>query len=332
MAYSEAALIDRPISHTEIIEKIDKFCREDIRDRVLTQEIIIYLGLLIKLQPVLVKGLLTLRVGYLIVLLTSELVMELRITQDEAYEKLMELSPFEIQTRLHQVLTDYQGLGATVFQQESLHLNQSPDRIEWTIDRPDKQIDPPSIDWRYQRRKDGAINRVDRDFYPSVWRLLEHCKGLTIGDKLEKRNRLDSDLILSEMTPGEKNFALRIEHLLNKIVAPEYRQLNIEALIALAALSERNPDLNIEEYIVLDVLVGHAVRLAWLDLELPKDPATQLDPTAFDAANYDRYKSLAWSAFYQTSPYICASYIVKSLQFLSQLASADSPIKSGQLG
>ncbi len=320
MAYSEDALINCPMSHTEIMEKIDKFCREDIRDRVLTQEIIIYLGLLIKSQPNLVKGLLTLRVGYLIVLLTSELVMELEITQDQAYEKLMQLSPFEIQTRLHQVLTDYQGLGDTVFQQESLHLNQSPQQIQWIISSKEKRLDSPSIDWRYQRSKDGAINRVDRDFYPSVWRLLQHCKGLTIGDKLEKRNRLDSEIILSEMTPGEKNFALRIEHLLNKIVAPEYRQLNIEALMALAALSERNPDLNIEEYIVLDVLIGHAVRLAWLDVELPKATTPQLDLAAFTSANYDGYKSFAWSAFYQCSPYICANYIVKSLQFLSQLA------------
>jgi phosphorylase kinase alpha/beta subunit len=148
--------------------------------------------------------------------------------------------------------------------------------------------------------------------------LLEHCKGLTVGDKLEKRNRLDSIILLSEMTPGEKNFALRIEHLLNKIPAPEYRQLNREALIALAALSELNPSLNIEEYIVLDVLIGHAVRLAWLDGESPK--ATQLDFTAFEPANYDRYKSHAWDSFYESSPHICANYIAKSLQFLSQLA------------
>jgi phosphorylase kinase alpha/beta subunit len=331
MAYSKDALIDRPMSHTEITDKIDEFCR-DIRDRVLTQEIIIYLGLLIKARPNLVQGLLTLRVGYLILLLTSELVMELKIAQDEAYEKLMELSPFEIQTRLDRVLSDYQGLGNTVFQQESLHLNRSQNQIEWIVNTTTEYVGTPTIDWRYQRRKDGAINRVDRDFYPSVWRLLEHCKGLTIGDKLEKRNRLDSEIILSEMTPGEKNFALRIEHLLNKIVAPEYRKLNIEALIALAALSERNPDLNIEEYIVLDVLIGHAVRLAWLDVDLPKATATQFNESAFDPANYDLYKSMAWSTFYQSTPYVCASYLVKSLQFLSQLADSDSTIKSGALG
>jgi phosphorylase kinase alpha/beta subunit len=124
------------------------------------------------------------------------------------------------------------------------------------------------------------------------------------------------------MTPGEKNFALRIEHLLNKIVAPEYRQLNIEALMVLAALSERNPDLNVEEYIVLDVLIGHAVRLAWLDVEFPKPTVIPLDRSAFDPGNYDLYKASAWSAFYQSSPSICANYIVKSLQFLSQLATA----------
>lgn len=322
MAYTEDALIDTPMSHTEIAEKIELFCREDIRDRVLTQEVIIYLGLLIKTEPQLVKGLLTLRVGYLIVLLTSELVMELKIAQDEAYEKLMELSPFEIKTRLHQVLTDYQDLGKAVFQQESLHLNQAQDRIQWSVNAT-QNLDRPSINWLYQRRKEGAIARFDRDFYPSIWRLLEHCKGLTIGDKLEKRNRLDSKLILAEMTPGEKKFALRIEHLLNKIVAPEYRKLNIEALMALAALSERNPELNIEEYIVLDVLIGHAVRLAWLDVDLPKVIDLQLDPTAFDPANYALYKSSAWRAFYQSSPDTCANYIVKSLQFLSQLANTE---------
>jgi phosphorylase kinase alpha/beta subunit len=329
MAYSQDSLIDRPMSHHEIAEKIDRFCREDIRDRVLTQEIIIYLSLLIKSEPQLIKGLLTLRVGYLILLLTSELAMELHITQDEAYERLMQLSPFDIYSHLRQVLSDYQGLGNTVFQQESLHLNQSQERIEWVVNTTDSNLETPPQGWLNQRKREGAIVRVNRDFYPSIWRLLEHCKGLVIGDKLERRNRLDSELILSEMTPGEKNFALRIEHLLNKVNAPEYRQLNIEALVTLATLSDRNPELNIEEYIVLDVLIGHAVRLAWLDPNLVKHGIENLDTSAFYPQNYDKYKSRAWNNFYQTSPYICANYIIKSLQFLSQLATTRSIVTSG---
>jgi phosphorylase kinase alpha/beta subunit len=139
---------------------------------------------------------------------------------------------------------------------------------------------------------------------------MKHCKGLVIGDKLERRNRLDSQIILSEMTPGEKNFALRVEHLLNKIQAPEYRQVNIEALMELAAMLEHNPDLQIEEYIVLDVLVGHAVRLGWLN-HFPEK-----------ANQYDEYKAAAWRAFYNTSPSDCASYILHAFCFLTQVEQA----------
>jgi phosphorylase kinase alpha/beta subunit len=59
--------------------------------------------------------------------------------------------------------------------------------------------------------------------------------------------------MLSEMTAGERNFALLVEHLLNKIEAPEYRKVNLEALLELAAIAAKNPSLQIEEYIVLDV-------------------------------------------------------------------------------
>jgi phosphorylase kinase alpha/beta subunit len=320
MAYSKDALIDRPMSHMEIVDRIDKYCREDIRDRMLTQEVIIYLSLLIKSEPQSVTGLITLRVGYLILLLTSEIALEDNITQDEAYERLMDMSPYRISTLLRQVLTDYQGLGQVLFQQESLHLDRSQNQIEWLVNI-DRTVDRmPTMGWLEHRKRSGAIVRLDRDFYPNLWQLLKHCKGIAIGDKLEKRNRLESKQILSEMTPNEQNFALRVEHLLNKIVAPEYRQLNIEALQVLCVLSARNPSLNIAEYIVLDVLIGHAVRLAWLDPDCPKLQADNLPSTAFDSADYDRYKSQAWTEFYQISPATCCKYLVKSLQFLTELA------------
>ncbi len=316
MAYSEDSLIDAPIAHAELVEKIDTFCREDIRDRVLTQEILIYLSLLIKAEPRSLDGMLTLRVGYLILLITSEIAIEQHLTQDEAYEALMGLSPFEIKTRLRHVAIDYQKVDRLVFQQESLHLSQNQD-IRWNLQSEAEPIPTPGGGWLRQRRRDGAVTRLATNFYPSIWQLLEHCPGIIVGDKLEKRNRLESAPILAEMTPGERNFALRVEHLLNKITAPEYRQMNIEALMALAALSEQNPNLRVAEYIVLDVLIGHAVRLAWLDPNLPKPLATgKLD---LREAVYAQYKAQAWSNFYETSPQICASYIVKSLQFLSQL-------------
>ncbi|MBE9107439.1 glycosyl hydrolase family 15, partial [Nostoc cf. edaphicum LEGE 07299] len=120
------------------------------------------------------------------------------------------------------------------------------------------------------------------------------------------RNRLDSEIMLSEMTAGERNFALLVEHLLNKIEAPEYRQVNIEALIELGAIAANNPKLQIEEYIVLDVLIGHAVRLAWLENHNHRSD------------RYDEDKASAWRSFYNTSPRDCASYILKAFRFLTE--------------
>ncbi len=308
-SYSEASLITKPMSNTEILAKIEEFCGEDIRDRVLTQEILTYLGVLIKAEPDLFKGFLTLRVGYLVLLIVAELARDRQLTQDEAYEQLMELSPFEVKTHLRRVLAGYETMNQTLRQQESLHVSQEGQSIDWAVLPEDQEPATPAEGWAQRRHLDGALNRVPKDFYPGVWRVLRHCRGLVIGDKLERRNRLESHIVLSEMTPGEKNFALRVEHLLNKIAAPEYRQVNVEALMELSAILEHNPTLRVEDYIVLDVLIGHAVRLAWL-ADHPEHEN-----------HYDQHKAAAWQTFYRTSPYRCAGFIAKAMQFLSQQGS-----------
>lgn len=198
-------------------------------------------------------------------------------------------------------------------QRESLHVKQPESDIEWVVlpETTDEGFVPLS-GWQQQRHWDGSMNRVPQDFFQRVWRLMKHSKGVIIGDKLERRNRLDSELILAEMTSGEKNFALRVEHLLNKIEAPEYRQVNIETLMELAAICDRNPNLQIEEYIVLDVLIGHAVRLAWLE-RFPEK-----------ADRYDEFKASAWRAFYNSSPRECASAVVKAFRFLSEFGQSQA--------
>lgn len=308
-AFSQASLIDRPMSHLEIMHKIQDFCGEDIRDRSLTQEMLIYLSILLKTDPSVFRGFLTLRVSYLTLLITTELAQELHVTQDEAYEHLMQLSPFEIKTRLRQVLAGYEGHNKALMQQESLHIRQQQ-AIQWVV-LPEESSIPTPESWRRQRQLDGSLNRVPEGFYPGVWQVLHHCRGLVIGDKLERRNRLDGEVIVSEMTPEEKNFALRVEHLLNKIQAPEYRQVNIEALMELAVLADENPDLQIEDYIVMDVLIGHAVRLGWLTHH----------PDHSD--RYDEFKAEAWQAFYDSSPRTCAEYIAQALQFLTELGESN---------
>jgi phosphorylase kinase alpha/beta subunit len=304
LSYSEAALITQPLPHNELLEKLRTLCREDIRDRVLTQEILIYLSSLMKADPTVVQGLLTLRVGYFIVLLTNDLAQELEVTQDEAYEQLMQLSPYKIKMRLAQILAGYEQRNRNVFQRESLKLGMKEAEIDWIVA---PSAAEETQDWHRYRQMEGGRGGVPANFYPTVWKLLHHCKGLVIGDKLERRNRLEGESLIFEMTAGEKNFALQVDHLLNKIPAPEYRHVNIEALLELAAIIDKNPDIKIADYIVLDILIGHAVRLAWLDRH----------PEYTD--RYDDFKTAAWSAFYKSSRYECAAAVAKALQFLTQL-------------
>jgi phosphorylase kinase alpha/beta subunit len=318
-SYSEDSLITDPMAHGEIIEKIRTFCGDDVRDHVLTQEILIDLSILIKAEPALFDGLLTLRVGYLLLLLTSELARERDIPQDEAYSQLLGLSPFELKIRLQKVLAGFSGLNQSIFQRESLHV-KAPADINWQVVPDDiepapAEAAPTPQDWWRMRVIDGEIARIPQEFYTQVWEVLQHSKGIVIGNKFDRKNRLDSDCILSEMTAGEQNFERRITHLLSKIQAPEYRHVNLEALRELGEIFAVNPGLYFEDYIYLDVLIGHAVRLGWLDQQPQRSQTYE-----FDKAN-------AWQSFYQLPPTQCATYIAMALQFLTVLGEAEEELE-----
>lgn len=303
-AYSADSLITQPLPTAELLNKINTFCRDDIRDSVLTQELLIYLGLLIKAQPALFADLLMVRVSYLIVLLTSALAYEQQITQDEAYDRLMHLAPSEIQHRLIQVLAQYQDMQAILAELETLHAGTDGAPLTWSPDQKLEAQTTPPQGWHVWRQYHGILSRTTSDFYSHVWQLFQYSRGLVIGDKFERRNRLESRTILSDMTPGETAFALRIEHLLNKIPAPEYRQLNLEALRVLASIAEQNRSLYIDDYLVLDVLIGHAVRLAYLH-RYPERAVT-----------YSEHKAAAWNAFYALAPLATANYLANAFLYL----------------
>ena len=74
----------------------------------------------------------------------------------------------------------------------------------------------------------------------------------------------------------------------------------------LAAIADRNPEFQIHDYLVLDVLIGHAVRILWLN----QHPDHQ--------DQYAEHKAEAWQYFYGRSPFECASYFVKALKFLTE--------------
>ncbi|MGA7215125.1 MAG: hypothetical protein WBX20_13045 [Terrimicrobiaceae bacterium] len=88
------------------------------------------LDILVKLEPELLRGFLTLRVGYLILLLTTEVSAEFSLRQDEAYEKLAGFSPSEVQSRLIAVLRDYAQVARRLESQEALCLRPGVE-VEW---------------------------------------------------------------------------------------------------------------------------------------------------------------------------------------------------------
>jgi phosphorylase kinase alpha/beta subunit len=316
-AYSPDSLIIEPMTGQAIADRIARFAREDVRERVLAQEILLALDTLMKLNPELLQGFLTLRVGHLILLLTAEVAAQSDLTQDEAYERLLRLSPSEIQSRLAKVLGDYAEAAELLRNQETLNLGSGAE-VQWHPNAPagqapSKPSSTPTTGWLDHRIRAGALGQTPPDFYPGVWRILHHCRGLVIGDKLERRNRMDSATFLAEMTEGEKNFAFAVEHLLTKINAPEYRHLNIEALATLSEFCWQNRDFRLTRHMVLDVLIGHAVRLAWLN-DHSED-------------TYERDKASAWKRFYEEPPASVSYWIIEALRSLvKQQKSADASL------
>jgi phosphorylase kinase alpha/beta subunit len=75
-----------------------------------------------------------------------------------------------------------------------------------------------------KRQLDGALNRVPKDFYDRVWKILEKTPG---GIKVSGY-QLPQQPTQSDMTMYEMNFSLLVEQMLSKIVEPAYRQLVVE--------------------------------------------------------------------------------------------------------
>ncbi|MGB7563314.1 MAG: glycoside hydrolase family 15 protein [Prochlorococcaceae cyanobacterium] len=302
--YTHDSLISQPQGSLAIAAMIERFSGEDGREWMLQQELLLALDSLARLEPSLLSGSLTLQLGQLLLLLTGELASERDLAADDAFEALCGLPPHAIRRRLRAVLADGDHAKAALQRKEQLHVSG---RVRWEVPDPLEDL-PSGGNWLQHRQRLGALQRVPGEFYAGIWNLLHHCKGVVIGDKLERRNRLDCDLI-SEMTSGERNFATLVEHLLSKIEAPEYRQLCTETLLSLIAFIEANPRVEFADYLALDVVIGHAVRVGW-----------QQKHTYQNASSYPLHKAEAWEHFYGASPADCRRWQILALKELTQLS------------
>ena len=301
-SYSPESSLSQPLGSGTIAALIRRTCGRDARESSLQQELLLALDGVARRQPHLLKGTLTLQLGQLLLMLTSELAVERQCSQDEAFEVLCGEPPHAISLRLRAVLADLEHARASLQRTEQLHLSGS---VQWAVPAPLEE-QPSGGDWLQHRIRLGSLQRVPKDFHAGIWSLLQHCRGLVIGDKLERRNRLTSSLLL-EKTPGERNFAIQVEHLLGRIEAPEYRQLCSECLLSLMAFTSANPDVRFDDDIALDVVIGHAVRVGW-----------HLSHPEYDPAHYGEHKSSAWEQFYRSSPARCRHWQIAALRELAE--------------
>jgi len=309
-SYTAEAVIAEPVANAEILRRIAAFCGDDPRERILTQELIIHLGAWIRAEPALFDDVITLRTGPLLQILVALHGRERGLSPAASMEELVGLAPHRLRDRLREALTwrDHpEQLEALHPRREigSVSLPTGPSGAPLADDlRLTLAADASATDWYHHRQVQGAVGRLPAPFYRQVWSLLAHAPALVIGNRYDPASVLDSALYRSQTTAGEHNFALAVEHRLNHIAAPEYRQLCIEALAALVEVVRRHPELSVEEPLVLDILVGHAVRLAWL--------ADNPD----DGERYDEVRDRAWQSFYRASPDAVAYWVSRSLDRL----------------
>jgi phosphorylase kinase alpha/beta subunit len=296
-AYDENATFSQPYDSLSIIKKIKRYCGENTAEDVLTQEIILHLGLLIRTEPQLFENILTIRTWYLVQLMIGEISVEKNLSLGESYEYLISLAPYEIYTTLYTVLNSFISKVEQLGSLESLNVQGAFKHILLNNINQSEDVD----NWLEYRKKVGLIGHVDSEAQTNVWNILQRCKSLVIGDKYNFNSTITQEDV-SESTADERRFELLIDNKLQQIIAPEYKQLNIELISSLARFFEENDEVYIEDEIVFDVLIGYAVRLSWT-----KEHGDE---------RYDELKGKAWDAFYHLSPKDVSEAYIEALVYL----------------
>jgi phosphorylase kinase alpha/beta subunit len=303
-SYSRHSTFRRPMGTAELLHAIRQFNPDDLRAQILTQELILNLGLLLRSQPELFDNMTLIRTGQLLQLIAVRLRPEARLSISEAMDELMGMAPHLVARAVRDVLTHYQDARDSLLKLEFMHVSSdSSGMVTVTFD---PAMDPDlagAANWHDWRTMQGNLQRFREGFFEGVWDIVNQTLGLVIGDQWNPKLRLDHRLC-ADMTRGEKLFRERVTHILNKTPAADSLQLYIEALQVLMVVMWKNPDLRIDDTLYLDVIIGHAVRLAW----------QQQHPQ--EASAYDRYRAAAWKAFYLSPPSAVANHVMAALAYL----------------
>uniref|UniRef100_A0A8C1FZC5 Phosphorylase b kinase regulatory subunit n=1 Tax=Cyprinus carpio TaxID=7962 RepID=A0A8C1FZC5_CYPCA len=269
--------ITAPLPPDQLALLIDQASENNITVAILTQEIIVYLAMIIRTQPSLFSEMFRLRIGLIIQVMATELAQSLNCSGEEATESLMKLSPSELKNLLHHILSGKEfgvqrsvepgtspvisihevgNVGATKSERAGISKLKSDMKMVGDLlssSKPYQLLDlyrMPSID-----AFDSSISvGASRDSRQGQWLRRRRLDGALnrvpvgfyqkVWKILQKCHGLSIEGFVlpssttREMTPGEIKFAVHVERVLNRVPQPEYRQLLVEGILVLTMLAD----------------------------------------------------------------------------------------------
>ncbi|NWQ65368.1 KPBB kinase, partial [Neopipo cinnamomea] len=160
----EEEVISNPLSPAVIKNIIYEKCHlQDEREAVVQQELVIHIGWIISNSPELFRGMLKIRIGWIIHAMQYELKIR---AGDMPAKDLYQMSPSEVKQLLLDILQPQQ----------------------------------PGRSWLNRRQIDGSLNRTPAGFYDRVWQILERTpNGLIVAGKFLPQQPTLSDMTMYEM-------------------------------------------------------------------------------------------------------------------------------------
>ncbi|XP_076018570.1 phosphorylase b kinase regulatory subunit alpha, skeletal muscle isoform isoform X2 [Genypterus blacodes] len=267
--------ISAPIPPDQLAQLIDEASENNISLAILTQEIMVYLAMTIRAQPILFSEMFRLRIGLIIQVMATQLAQSLGCSGEEATESLMSLSPSELKNLLHHILSGKEfgvqcnmrespaisihhlgNTGATKSERVGLSKLKSDMKMSFFS----RSLDIENIDsGRYRLPSIESLDNPDSSSIPKdkrhgQWLRRRRLDGALnrvpvgfyqkVWKILQKCHGLSIEGFVlpssttQEMTPGEIKFAVHVETVLNRVPQPEYRQLLVEAILVLTMLAD----------------------------------------------------------------------------------------------
>nr|XP_009293853.1 phosphorylase b kinase regulatory subunit alpha, skeletal muscle isoform-like isoform X1 [Danio rerio] len=97
--------ISAPMPPDKLARLIDDASENNLTIAILTQEIMVFLGMIIRTQPKIFSEMFRLRIGLILQVMVTELAQSLQCSGEEATENLMNMSPFEMKNLLLNILS-----------------------------------------------------------------------------------------------------------------------------------------------------------------------------------------------------------------------------------